>query len=370
MTAYLIAFFCSSLMMKLSDLTKKKYLRVAFVIIAILILSVIAGIRDFNIGTDVRIYVVPDFLKAKSHMGNFIVFFTDRNNGMELVYMIIQYLCAMFFNTAHSTLFILSLFTNLFIYLGISSKKLSSFPTWAVWLLYCFLFFNPSLNTMRQALAQAIIFYIFANIDEMKLYKMIIFFVLAMLNHSSAIIGILIFAIYLLSKKEFIRRPHFKILLISLIALIPFLLQKFLSIAISLGVVSSKFALYFTLGTQRYIDGQTFMLHLFFAILFFLYSMQLQKNQIESEEAQFYEILVLLDLLFPLISYYLTNRVAMYIAMFELLYVPKSLSIYSKKSGGQFVVTVIVLFAAAVYWYVRFMLLNYNETFPYKIGLF
>ncbi|MFV0979108.1 EpsG family protein [Latilactobacillus sakei] len=362
MFIYIFSFFLSTFFVYVSGKISNKTLSHISGIIAILILSILAGQRDFSVGTDVMVYVVPDFFKAQLHTGNFLQFYTDENNGMEFMYMIVQYFGATFFKTPHITLFVLSFITNSFVYLGINNQ-LDIESKEIGWLAYCFLFYNLTLNMMRQSVSMAIIFYAFSNFKRITFKKTIIFIVLATLFHSSGVIGILIYILFALSK---VKNSYIRNIITMLTLIVPFVLTNILEFMIGYGVISDKYTLYFTFGTDMKMDWQNILIR---AIGFSSYFIYIKLRPEIRENERMYINIALLDIIFPMNNSYLTWRSSTYLSFFEIKLFATGMKLFSNKNTSRILMQILLVFCMFLYWYYRYIILGYHDTYPYKFGL-
>ena len=190
---YLFLFLTSSLLISLSEyFNNKKYKSQSFffAFISILILSIFAGIRDTSVGTDVEYYVVKHYFWALNYIDQpfeFILFLNSYDE-VEFLYSMIVYIGG-FFENLNLILFILSFITNVFIYLGLSLERKN----------ISLLFYNYSLNIVRQACALSITFYIFSLIlnNKISIHKLLILSLIAIGFHWSSIA--IIFLFYLIA---------------------------------------------------------------------------------------------------------------------------------------------------------------------------
>ena len=192
MFPYLVVFLITTFIVYLSERKwKQNKIKKAYIwgLIAVLILSVFAGIRNYDVGTDNYFYVLPGYTQAKRYMNAFSFYMHHDIYQLEPLYLILSYAAAKFFRSPHFIMFVLSLITNLFVYLGIVNLRKNLSISFA-WLTYCFVFFNISLNLMRQSVAVAIVFFVFSYGEgKINWKKVTIFLLLASFIHISGLIG-------------------------------------------------------------------------------------------------------------------------------------------------------------------------------------
>ena len=130
-------------------------------LLAILLPALLAGLRASDIGTDVEYYIINNFEVAR-HVSSFKNYL-PLIYAKEPLYLAIVYIIAKVFGNIQVLLFTFSFLTILFVYLSVWKwKKNLSVPLFL--LIYYFLYYNDSLNIIRQHLAMAIILYGITNL--------------------------------------------------------------------------------------------------------------------------------------------------------------------------------------------------------------
>lgn len=216
---YLACYLSSCLFAYLNFRTKKINGIVSSVLmaIAILIPCVIAGIRDFHIGTDVNVYVKPVIESMRnSDVSLFTLLyneiFVEETNG--LFFTTLLYLFSHFQNGLFLALFTIEFFCLFPVYCAIRKQELSAeLKTVSLFCYFCF-FYHLSLNLMKQCIAVSIIFWGFNLLKKGKDKKFIfLILVTALLVHKTAIIALLIYIVYILTvnKNEAILNRYLKI---------------------------------------------------------------------------------------------------------------------------------------------------------------
>lgn len=115
--------------------------------------------------------------------------------------MTLEYIAAGVFRTPHFVLFILSLITNLFIYMGIiNQRKYVNVPL--AWMTFCLIYYNISLNLMRQSLSVAMVFFIFSYGDRLNWKKVMVLSAIAGIFHISGLISLYLYIVYFLIGKK------------------------------------------------------------------------------------------------------------------------------------------------------------------------
>ena len=169
--------------------------------IAVLLPSLLAGMRDNSVGIDVEVYIVRDMKTACSlQVQSLTDCFAALDRAPEYLYMLLVYICSRITADEGLLLFFIQFFTiGPLAMAAVKLRKEISIPLAMATYLFCF--YNNTLNMMRQSISCAFILlgavYYFNN--KMKInIKTVICYVIACLFHNSGIMGVLI--IYILCR--------------------------------------------------------------------------------------------------------------------------------------------------------------------------
>ena len=216
---YLACYLGSCLFAYLNFKTKKENRIVSsvFMAVAILIPCFIAGIRDFHIRTDVNVYVKPVIESMRnSSTGLFTLLyneiFVEETNGLFFTAML--YIFSRFENGLFLALFTIEFLCLFPVYCTILKQKLSAgLKAISLFCYFCF-FYHLSLNLMKQCIAVSIVFWGFDLLKKGKDKKFLFLILLTtLLVHKTAIIALLIYAVYILSvnKNEALINRYIKV---------------------------------------------------------------------------------------------------------------------------------------------------------------
>lgn len=210
---------------------KSQLLGVIASIISVLSLTWICGVRDFSIGTDIRVYGYNSFNIA-ANSSNLQQYFNSLNSmygssgNIEYGYWILNYIISRFTSNAHIFLFILGLIINSIIFISIYLLK-NQISITLSWLTYCFLFFGTTLNLLRQSVALAFVLLGITLLYKQKNKQSFFCFLVAVLFHNSAIFAFLIYFFGVLVNKAHTKRFLKSVFALStlLIFLIPIIIM-------------------------------------------------------------------------------------------------------------------------------------------------
>lgn len=179
-----------------------------FSIISLLPTTIIAGIRDLTVGTDIRHYITPNFTVAQNYynlidyvryVNNIKTAYVDTVNHTEMGYSVLVYIVAKLSSNPMWLLFTIQAITVLAIYIGLNvfhTKNNQISVTFGM-MVYYTLFFGPSLNIMRQTLAASLVFLSVALLYRNFYIRSFIILLIATQFHLSSLVGIIIFVIYI-----------------------------------------------------------------------------------------------------------------------------------------------------------------------------
>ncbi|APR27976.1 hypothetical protein BTW26_02640 [Pediococcus acidilactici] len=186
----------------------------ALSVVALLPTTIVAGVRDLTIGTDIQHYVTNNFLAAQgynnlfkylNYINNIKTAYVGSVNHTEPGYSVIVFLVSRFTSDVHWLLFTLQMLTVLFVYIGLVNfhKQFDGSITMGM-IVYDFLFFGPSLNIMRQSLAAAVVFMGVSLLLENRIKLAVMCFFIASLFHLTALISLVfvVFYFYFRSKEN------------------------------------------------------------------------------------------------------------------------------------------------------------------------
>lgn len=361
MDPYIVVFLTTIFFVVVADkFERNKKIFVPLLIVAVLIPSIMAGIRDLNIGIDIDFYAAPEFNLAESSK-DFITYFirTDVDKG----YAVLVYISHLVFSDVHGLLF----FTELIIFgcYVISIVKMRDTVSLPVGVfIYLFTMYNNSLNIMRQNIAISICILSLAFLLERKKKIALFFFVIAYTFHSTAIL--FLFFLYLADKMfELDKKAYRKLTILSLIIIVVGTLsyQILLSLFIKVGVLNSDYTRYFSEET----DGVDFKANISYVveiIMFFIAS-----AFIKGRQPAFWKFIAITFFVF--INLRFVSRLAARISIYPQALMPLGYAYFAKQlSGKHFLIKDSILLCKYLImialWYAQIMLVNVGETWPYE----
>lgn len=373
MTIYIIAFILSLICIYIGQkFEESNYSIIAkiFYIIGILIPTILAGIRDYSIGTDVEVYAVPIFKNASEYNSlNDYISYVIASGNKDYLYFVMNFIVSRFTTESFWILFFISLNINLFIFLGWYKCK-KKIPIWFGMFLFYFTYYNMSLNAMRQCIAMSIIFYAFSFITEKKVYKYYFWIIIATGFHTSGIISIAFYPFYYLVNSRLISK--YRVLsnctiLLGIIILI-LLIKPITVFLVSRGIFRSNYLNYLSSDVfGGYFNVKILVLNIIELMIIFLPYKFLKNINSKFNFLLLFSIIGFIFSQLTFISTY-TNRIAYYflfIRMYLYGYIPYLFK--NKQNKLIFLFGIIVYFV--LFWIYNYYIMGLHETMPYKIYL-
>lgn len=211
---YLLVFFSSTLIMGVTE-NKHKSIRIAGMILAISLPILLATLRAESVGIDVTTYMKPLYLCSK-RSESMAAFWDNMKQDPALEYLdygyaFIGYLASKLFGGLWGIFFINALLCYIPVLQGIRQIRiyqknnhitLRLIPYWASMFVYFCLFYNNSLNQVRQLITCALLFYAFTVILNRKYFRAIVPFVVSCTIHVASILFVYIVIVYLIVKSK------------------------------------------------------------------------------------------------------------------------------------------------------------------------
>ncbi len=364
----------------------KKLVHRFTVMMIILIPAILAGARDYSIGTDVTVYAEPIFQRALNS-NTFIQLYTSCSNSylgsIEPGFLMIAYIVSKFTNDAHWFLFAISLFIQVFIYLVLYRKR-EICSIFIGEFIYLFIIYNESYNMMRQCMAIVIVLFAITFLMEQKYKQYVFFMIVSYLFHRSAVIGLLYWPVFILLKdKSAVDKFHIRtnkerqqwwIKLIGISIIITVVTVGFQTISsalIGIGLLSSKY-LGYLVGTHSSISIKAFVYYILIITIIFL-----RRNKsicgyaflsIAIADMFFYFLQGYMPYLYRIASYFLYSRVL----SASQVRLDLSSILRTGKITKEGVCAIGVIICCIVYWSFFIVYWNNHETMPYlssKLGI-
>lgn len=367
MLPYILVFIICIL---LNSISSRK--RIIPLLLSCLILSILAGVRDKNIGADTDGY--PHWYISESQsihdFMDLITVETDLDKGYLFLYWIGSWIGNQYWIGLFLTELVISVFTFLgFLRLNKHFKGgLVIFTT-----VFLLLIFNYTLNAMRQECAISICFFAFSYLWEKRWVSYLCWTFVAYTFHSSAIITLALPFLLMVSSVSNDRKR--KVLTLSLLLIMGIIAMTFwtlLSMIGNLGLFNAAYATRYGEegsfeGAERIAYAPLLLCVLFYIVMYFSY-----RKEIFNKKFLTFQLLIttgyLACLSLQVLSMYL-YRVGLYFYILSIYFF--SIELSSKKTNS--VLKICCISYLVVYWVFLYVIKNSSETYPYTskiLGIF
>lgn len=336
-----------------------------FSVFAILIPCFLAAIRDSRIGTDVLVYGDKLFELATKY-DNLLVYLSHID--FEKLYGTITFVIAHLFNR-YVYYFVLQFLVIFPIYCFLFDKNTKKYA-WVGIMIYLFWFYPFSLNIMRQSIAVAILLWNYKNIRDKKTFKYLFWCFIAFGFHKTAIIGLLIYLINILTTYEYksdslqnrlnpslkLFKNFNKLLIVFCTVIFVFLGVKIIEIAISMtGLYSDQLSFKTNSGCD--------IVNLFLMTVIICMSLKYKK---ENKDISYWLLLILIGSILYQLKMSLSQmyRISIYFTSYIILIFPMILNTIKEKSKRVFMIFIILLLSMINFWY-YIVYRGWHDVYPY-----
>lgn len=362
MIIYLVVFGSSAGLFYIAqNVQKNRKASVFFSACAILLPALLAGLRDYSIGTDVLGYGNVWFYKAVQSKSVFQYCSQAMNSSIGLLYALFNYIVSIFSDNPHVFYFFYALVEILIVYCAVRKATVPDVP-FAIFVYYC-LFYNLALNMLRQSMALVIILYGFDYIKKKKLVRYLLSVAVASLFHSSGVVGIVLYILHGIingKNQKFWQRA---VIAGSGAAII--FIRPITKMLLKYGLLEGRYVHYLMSDTVGGGVGRA----LFFAplvCLFFFFSKEAGDSLGEYNDIKIY---AMLSFLLSAVGYQFgyAVRIAYYFDILLVAGIPllvKNLRIRLMVGEKNFVKTFFIIYLLA-YWLYKFVYKGSDATVPY-----
>lgn len=359
-------FFSTILLLVMSLKVKNTFVSKLLGILSILIPCLFAGLRSYTTGTDVLVYIKPNYELLKN-FDRFTMIFEKFNS--EYLYWGITYFFAHFINNFKIYLFILELLVIYPIYFVLKKNSKDGMSVVLGMIIFLTYFYNLSFNMARQSIAIAFSLLAYYYLGKGKNKMVILSMIISILFHSSALILVPIFCLFYINKSNL--KKSKKIFLNFLVFLFLVLMAVKFENIISLLSLNSEFRYKNYISKYGLINGKIGIIRLSFWIFILLLCWAYKKN------IAFYEknyIFYLFIGFASILSFYINSKILYSERIFYYLTYPFIFIIlsrlpanmkydYNKKS-----IFIIISVVFILYWFYAIPINNWNNTFPYAFS--
>lgn len=351
---------------------KHKVVFLLFSAIAVLLPSALAGCRSSGIGTDTLIYAdqVWDMVVSCDDWKTLISLFAVGALGdIEIGYLILNFITRIFSTNLNAMYFTTNFIVVLFFYLSAYDNRKQA-PMWLVMTLFFFLYYNLSLNIIRQSIAFSLTMYSFKYIEQRKWKKYIVWQLITFTMHNTAFLNLLLLPLYFIPRIKKAKRR--KIWILGTYCIIPmglFSLDKILTMSISIGIIPGKFMMYAAADSDSVINITDLTTNIGLLVILFLASLGLKRSytRMETRANMFAKISSILISLSSFVSQH-AARIAYYIApLVNCFFIPRALFSLKQRNLALYrILLACTILLVIAYWYWLVVVRDNTETYPYR----
>ena len=245
MYPYLITFLISILLCAAAErvMDKSRVFSGLFLGASVLVPVLLAGARDYSVGTDITTY--GNYVFSGAGNARDLWDYLNSWSNIEPLYRALAFGVSRFTNNAHWFYLVTAL-----IICGFTMAGLVYYRRWCSltlgWACFLFLFYGDTLNTMRQCLALALVFFAFPMLLEKKYVLYAVLQAAAILFHVTGAIALCIPLLYLIMR----RMPPLWLQFFFIIGFMTMILiySPLLRVVMSWKILPAKFSRYIASG--------------------------------------------------------------------------------------------------------------------------
>lgn len=346
----------------------KKYSFFPYILygLSVLLLVILAGCRDYTIGTDIRIYGNLIFNGAKGH-SNFSYFFRDYGWRAESLYLLLNFVISRLTDSAHWLYAAIGaiMYTGFFVGLYRFRDRISLTYGWTIFIL---LFYGTSYNMMRQMLAMSMLFMGSIHVLNKKYVRFLPYVILAALFHQTAIV----FSVAIIGMRILIPKRHkgfYQFLVIIGAFSLVFGYSYILQWLMRYGILATKYSQYIYEYDYNNIAINPLIQRAFPIVMFLVFSKIKYKD--EEEIRVFLQSMMYLDLILIImgsLGAFPLQRVASYCSIYNLYAYPFFVKRISLDQNRRIVGALIVVALIGI-WIYQYVYRGSSEIFPYTSEL-
>lgn len=371
---FFLSFICCAVGEHFGKTGTSKWMTRVSLTVSVLVVSVLAGVRDLNVGTDIWTYGEWLFRSAAGHP-QFSVYINGHKE-IDFLYLVLVYFSGKFFKDSHWLYFFTGLLIYGFMLAGLWRYRRKISVSFA-WLLYLLIFYGDTLNAMRQCIAVSISFWALGFAFDKEYKKFAISIATAILFHNSAIIALGIFIIWLLLNKHDSILSKTAIVIGSLGILLFY--GQIIQLFVSLGVLNDRFIRYTTGGTGFQLNPILIRLPFIIIIMAFFYQFVMYKRKEEDaldsrREGDFLVIMLILEMLSAEMRAFIPTlyRMSFYFGSYKMIAYSRMVKPFKGSKNGRLTRVFIYILVAAFFmilWYYQNVVQGNNDIYPYTSAI-
>ncbi len=339
-----------------------RFLFILFSVLAILIPSILGGVRADTVGTDITVYAQKVFNRAvaSSDLLEYIEAYYASFRDIEAGYLTLAWLCSRISSNLNSFLFATQLLIVGFFYAAFYAYR-KYLSMWMGMSVFLCIFYCTSYNLMRQAVAIAIVMYATSYLLKKKYITYVAFVFLATLFHSTSLIMLGVLVAWLIFGADIKKWVLFALACVTVLVLIFW--SDIVAFALNIGAIPSSYGFYVK-GTVSF-SKMLFLRHLPFIVLEIF---AFKKTQEKSKVYSFFFLFAMLTTVGCYVSTVATYafRIVEYIAIFRVFTLPMLFEAEERPRWKLTYFTCIYL-RLVIYFVKIYAMRGSHEVFPYQL---
>ncbi|MBP1564497.1 MAG: EpsG family protein [Oscillospiraceae bacterium] len=355
---------------ELPQFRNKKKGSTLFSIIAIIFPALLAGLRDSSVGTDVELYGNFWFEYAVRYDFVSYISFAD-DCGIGIAYALLNYVVSIFTEEVGVFYFVLSFVETTLVYIAAREFKEKISVSFAMFCYYT-IFYNNTLNLLRQFLAVSVIFLAYKYLIRERYWISFFIILLGVQCHSSAMFSFVLILLYVfvMHTRTKLGTYTLNVFMFSVVCVIMILYKKILLLILKLGILPLRYSTYVedTVVGGRLIRTVFWLIIAVFAYFAFSKMINYYRNN------KFLISCMTISLAFSLVMFMgnvYAIRMSFYFDMAAVIIVPMIPRIYKAKVNNlkmKHIMYFLLIILLVIRWYLEYVHACNGQTYPYKFA--
>ena len=365
---YVSCFLVSVFFAYLAQKSRDKKVMILFSVISILVPSILGGLRANGVGIDTLVYGYQNCMRAL-RSPDFLTF--NKASGTDLGYNIICYSVMKTFGHENWFYFVCMLITISCTYVGAYRHK-DKIPLYVTMFVFYFMFYNRSLNVIRQFLSASIIFMNFDKLEKKEYGKFSLWILFASLFHRSAfmVFGVGLAMHMVMTSDEVQKKAWLKFAILISVAVMLAFTRRIMRTALSfVPFLAAKYDVYFD-NQYNETGGSTLILLITFGtlLMMLLYrkgaAYTLSGPAEDKSNIEFYKFNLIFCIIFQLAVRFMLNRFLLYSQVFN-IFATAAISRFVKEKYLRVITNMILIAVMIFYWWWHYVVKKDSGTWPY-----
>lgn len=338
---------------------RNRKLFLVFSFFSIFVVTLLAGMRSSEVGTDVLTYgnYVFRFACSSSLKG----LFGKYGSIMEPFYLVLNFVVSCIYKDVHFFYFIFQFIIMIFIYAALFDNRKFSSLTLGLFIYYT-LFYSFALNGMRQSMAMAIVLYATKYIYKADFKRYFIWVIIATGFHYTALLFLLFYFIYLLLDK--LDSTIGKIIILTGMIVVALAYSGLIKM---ISAVFGKYERYIITSGTYSLSLNPLVIRLPILILYIVLNKEYKKD---NKQFDFWMVMLLGDVIFSQMRGLMAAlyRISLYFGIVKIQAYPYITKVFDNKS--RYIVKILLVLYLLIVWYYQVVIQGNDGVYPYISDVF